>query len=284
MLLVKKSLKEKNKIDNQFHLQLLQEIDQLKIGTKQTDTQWVSKYLGTNKIFHGFNTSQIVGLAKKIFTENNLDNTQTIELLNSLYQNGTTYTEIAVAAIILGLSKDLLKNFNPKNLDLWLNYTNGWAENDVLCQSNFTSEILLSNWSQWEKILKQFNQSSNINKRRASLVLLTKSLSKSDDQRLSILAFENIENLKSEKEILITKAVSWILRSLVKFHKDEVLKYLKDNKDSLPKIAYREALSKATTGRKYNNKKRNFNFSPPFYRRGLNLISEIFLVPVFHKR
>lgn len=256
MLLVKKSLKEKNKIDNQFHLQLLQEIDQLKIGTKQTDTQWVSKYLGTNKIFHGFNTSQIVGLAKKIFTESNLDNSQTVELLNSLYQNGTTYTEIAVAAIILGLSKDLLKNFNPKNLDLWLNYTNGWAENDVLCQSNFTSEILLSNWSQWEKILKQFNQSSNINKRRASLVLLTKSLSKSDDQRLSILAFENIENLKSEKEILITKAVSWLLRSLVKFHKDEVLIYLQTNQDKLPKIAYREALSKATTGRKYNNSKR----------------------------
>ncbi len=238
------------KIENKIHKNLLKEIDDLKAGTKKTDTKWVSKYLGTDKIFHGFNTAQIKGLAKSFIKENDMDEIKTIDLLNSLYQNGTTYTEMAVAGVILGLSKSLLKNFKPNYLDLWLNYTHGWAENDVLCQSNFTSEIFLSNWSEWKNILKQFNQSSNINKRRASLVLLTKSLRQSDDKRLSELAFENIENLKSEKEILITKAVSWLLRSLVKFHKDEVAKYLKENKENLPKIAYREALAKVETGRK----------------------------------
>jgi len=237
-------------IENKIHKNILREIDNLKTGTKKTDTEWVSKYLGTDKIFHGFNTAQIIDLAKRIINENDMDDIETIALLNSLYQNGTTYTEIAVAAVILGLSKSFLKNFDPKHLDLWLNYTHGWAENDVLCQSNFGSEILLSNWSKWEKILKEFNQSTNINKRRASLVLLTKSLRQSDDKRLSELAFKNIEKLKTEKEILITKAVSWLLRSLVKFHKDEVAKYLKENKDSLPKIAYREALAKAETGHK----------------------------------
>jgi 3-methyladenine DNA glycosylase AlkD len=108
--------------------------------------------------------------------------------------------------------------------------------------------------AKWEKLLKKFNQSSNINKRRASLVLLTKPVRQSDDTRLSKLAFANIDNLKSETDILITKAVSWLLRSLTTFHKDEVLKYLETNKESLPKIAYREALSKALTGRKYNRK------------------------------
>lgn len=83
---------------------------------------------------------------------------------------------------------------------------------------------------------------------------MTKSLSQSNDSRLSELAFENIENLKPEKGILITKAVSWVLRALVKFHKEEVLSYLQNNKDTLPKIAYREALSKALTGKKYVNK------------------------------
>lgn len=217
---------------------------------------WVKNYLGTDKIYHSFSTKQISDLAKKIVTENNLDEDKTINLLNSLYQNGTTYTEIALAALILSNSPKVLKNFDPKNLDLWLNYTCGWAENDILCQSNFTSEILLNNWPSWQKILKEFNQSTNINKRRASLVLLTKSLRQSDDSRLSKLAFQQIENLKSEKEILITKAVSWLLRSLVAFHKDELLDYLAKNKDSLPKIAYREALTKATTGRKYNNSKK----------------------------
>jgi 3-methyladenine DNA glycosylase AlkD len=239
-------------INNSIHLKILKEIKNYKSKSDQKEKDWVKKYLGSNKIFHGLNSKEMVDLAKKIIKENELDEKGTINLLNSLYKNATTYTEIALAALILGCSPQVLTNFDPKNLDLWLNYTCGWAENDVLCQSNFSSEIILSNWQDWQKILKQFNKSSNINKRRASLVLLTKSLRQSDDSRFSKITFENIENLKSEKDILITKAVSWGLRALVKFHKDEVLKYLEKNKDSLPKIAYREAFSKATTGRKYN--------------------------------
>ena len=238
-------------ISNPIHLQILKSLKNYKSKSDQKEIDWVKKYLGSNKIYQGLSTGEMINLAKKIIKENDLDEKETIDLLNSLYQNATTYTEIALAALILSHSK-LLKNFNPKNLDLWLNYTCGWAENDVLCQSNFSSEILLSNWKEWQKTLKQFNQSSNINKRRASLVLLTKSLRQSDDPRLSEITFENIDNLKSEKEILITKAVSWGLRALVKFHQKEVLDYLEKNKNSLPKIAYREAFSKATTGRKYN--------------------------------
>lgn len=138
-------------------------------------------------------------------------------------------------------------------LDNWLNYTNGWAETDVLCQSNFTADELLSNWDIWKKLLKKFSESTNIHKRRASIVLLTKSLRQSDDSKISKLIFENIEKLKSEKEVLITKAISWGLRSLIKFHKDEVVEYLEKNKNSLPKIAYREALAKVQTGKKYIN-------------------------------
>jgi len=241
-------------ITNPIHLQILKEINQIKSVYSPANIAFGQKYIGTNKKYHGFSTKQIVDLAKKITKENNLKKDQIIELLNSLYKNGATYTEIVIGPMILSLSSETLKNFDPKNLDLWLNYTCGWAENDVLCQSNFSSEILLSNWNEWQKILKKFNSDKNINKRRASLVLLTKSLRQSDDPRLSKLAFINIESLKSEKDILITKAVSWGLRALVKFHKDEVLDYLEKNKDSLPKIAYREALSKATTGRKYNKK------------------------------
>lgn len=265
-------------IKNPHHIKLLQSISELeksllskRIGVdlhppflkggqegdfrRLKEIQWVQKYLGTDKIYHGLSTKQIKDLAKTFVKENDLNNQDTIKLLNSLYQKGESYTELALAATILSLSKNLLQNFDPQNLDLWLNYPKGWAENDVLCQSNFGSDILLSNWSNWKKTLKEFNKSNNVNKQRASLVLLTKSVRQSDDSRLSEIAFANIENLKGENDILITKAVSWLLRSLTTFHKDEVLKYLEDNKESLPKIAYREALSKALTGRKYNHKK-----------------------------
>ena len=243
-------------ISNSTHQKILREISCLKSASTPENISFGQRYLGTDKPYHGFTTRQMVDLAKKIFREDQLNSGQIIQLLNSLYQHGTSYTEIVLGPMILSLSLQTLKNFDPNNLDLWLNYTKGWAENDILCQSNFTADILLDNWSSWQKTLKEFNRSSNINKRRASLVLLTKSLRQSDDPRLSKLAFSNVEHLKGEKDILITKAVSWILRSLTAFHQQEILDYLKANQDSLPKIAYRETLSKALTGRKYNNSKK----------------------------
>jgi 3-methyladenine DNA glycosylase AlkD len=242
-------------ITNPIHLYILEFIKK----SNSDKNEWVQHYLGSNKPTFEIKSLDIKKFSKKIIDDNNLDQKNLINLLNSLYQNATTFNEMAIAACILGTKAQFCRNLDSNLLENWLNYTYGWAEVDCLCQSNFTPDILLLDWEKWKKLLIKFNQSSNINKRRASLVLLTKSLRQSDDSRLSKLAFENIEKLKLEKEILITKAVSWLLRSLVKFHQVEVLDYLEKNKDTLPKIAYREAFSKATTGRKYNNSKNKIN-------------------------
>lgn len=237
-------------VTNPIHLQILGFIKK----SNSVENEWVQHYLGSNKPTFGIKSLEIKKFSKKIIDDHNLDQDKLIDLLNSLYQNATTFNELAIAACILGTKVQFCRNLDPNLLDKWLNYTYGWAEVDCLCQSNFNYDILLSDWEKWQKLLTKFNHDKNIHKRRASLVLLNKSVGKSDDPRFSKLAFQNIENLKLEKEILITKAVSWLLRSLVAFHKDELLDYLEKNKDTLPKIAYREAFTKATTGRKYNKK------------------------------
>jgi 3-methyladenine DNA glycosylase AlkD len=254
MLVVKESLKRKEEITNPLHLQILKEFSKLKSKSDLKENKWIQNYLGSDKPTKGFTAANVKKFAKNIIDNNILNQYQLVDLLNSLYQHATTFNEIDIAARIIGTKVQFCRDLDPNNLDNWLNYTHGWAETDVLCQSNFDSNILLSNWETWSKLLKKFNKDSNIHKRRASLVLLTKSLRDSADLRLSELAFVNIENLKSEKEILITKAISWLLRALVKFHKLEVEIYLEENKDSLPKIAYCETLTKLTTGRKYNIK------------------------------
>lgn len=66
----------------------------------------------------------------------------------------------------------------------------------------------------------------------------------------------NIERLKHEKEILITKAISWVLRSAVTHHEQAVKRYVLANKDTLPKIAVRETLVKIKTGTKTKRKDR----------------------------
>lgn len=172
-----------------------------------------------------------------------------IGLLNTLFA-GRSHDEKSIAGLLLEYSKSRRKNVDPRLLNSWLNHLIGWAEVDSLCQSNFTADEMLPRWDAWKKILKKFSKDGNIQKRRASLVLLTKPVSDSPDLRLSKLAFENIGRLKNEKDILITKAVSWLLRSLIRHHKREVAAYIKRNADSLPKIAVRETRRKFLTGRK----------------------------------
>lgn len=144
----------------------------------------------------------------------------------------------------------LRKELDPFLLDSWLDYAHGWAEVDCICQSNFTAEELLGNWDKWSKLLDRFVKDKNVHKRRASLVLLVKAVGQSMDIRLSDLAFANIELLKSEKDILITKAISWLMRSLIKNHRKELEEYLAKNENSLPKIALRETRRKLLTGKK----------------------------------
>lgn len=238
-------------IKNKIHQQILEILDNEKEQVSCKSSQWVQHYLGSNKPTKCLPADEVLKIAKKIISENDFNKEKLIDLLNSLYQNATTFQEVDIAARLLGLLPKIRKQIDPINLDNWLNYTHGWAETDVLCQSNFTSEELLPNWSVWQKLLKKFVVDENIHKRRASIVLLNKSLRETNDKRISGLAFENINKLKSEKDILITKAISWVLRCLIKFHREEVLKYLEENKEILPKIVYREVLSKAQTGKKY---------------------------------
>lgn len=235
---------------NQVYKKILTDLNKLPIGNTKEGRAWVQKYLGSDKPTKCIKTGVIIGLAKKIVKENNLDRESLTNLLDLIYSKAKTYEEIALAASLISASPKLKQEINPEKLDKWLTSTCGWAECDVLCQSNFPAEVMLPNWSIWKKLLIKFSKDKNIQKRRASLVLLTKAVRTSPDMRFSDLAFKNIDRLKEEKEILITKAVSWILRSLIKNHKDEVADYLKKNKDTLPKIAVREVETKLATGRK----------------------------------
>lgn len=144
----------------------------------------------------------------------------------------------------------LRKTVEPRYLDVWLNNAHGWAEVDSLCQSKFPASEVLANWKEWKGLLTKLASSDNVNKKRASLVLLTKPVRDSEDARLENLAFTNINKLKNHRDILITKAVSWLLRDLIKHNRQRVESYLKENGDTLPKIVLRETRTKLLTGRK----------------------------------
>lgn len=207
-------------------------------------------YMGTAHPFLGItnpNKYKIAAAFKKQFP--NITFEEMITLLNKL-NKGKSFEEKTIGPMMLPRFKKIILRIQPEHIDKWLENLEGWCEIDTLCQSTFPPEFFLNNWNDWKKTLANWSKDKAVAKRRASLVLLCKAAGKNADSRLSALAFENIERLKHEKDILITKAISWLLRSMIETHPKEVAAYLKKNQDSLPKIAIRETRRKLETGRK----------------------------------
>ncbi|MDP3093763.1 MAG: DNA alkylation repair protein [bacterium] len=238
------------KIKNKYHSEILRELKKNLKKTTQANRDFEKRYVGTDKICYSVRTADKEKTAKNFLkAHKGLSTREFVLLLNSLYA-GKSFEEVVTAGKLLEFSPDFKKQMDIWLLDKWLNLTCGWCEVDSLCQANFGAELILNRWPEWKALLEKFFQDKNIHKRRASLVLLTKSTRESADPRLAKMTFANIEKLKSEKRVLITKAISWLLRSLTKHHKKEVAAYLKKNQGGLPKIAVRETLRKLETGRK----------------------------------
>jgi 3-methyladenine DNA glycosylase AlkD len=226
---------------------LLSEI--IKKSGKPTQHTFVDSYLGNNHPRYPINNPTLRTLIKTWIRTNILTQKEFVALLTVLVKAPSGTEKMTAGMLLDYATKDQIQ-FDPKVYDSWLNHLVGWAEVDTLCYGHFKISVFLENWSAWKKLLLKLNKSKNINKRRASIVLLCKPLTRTDDERVQQLTFRLVDQLKSEKEILITKAISWILRSMVKLHKKPLQDYLNKNKNSLPAIAVRETLTKLTTGKK----------------------------------
>jgi 3-methyladenine DNA glycosylase AlkD len=172
-----------------------------------------------------------------------------VALLTALY-TGVSVEERLIAGMLLSAFPKYRAQLPLDQLSTWLEELVGWAEVDGTCQSIFTSKEMLTRWEEWEKFLRGLVSDPNINKCRASLVLLNLPIRESTDKRFLSLALTQIDVLKGEKDKLISKAVSWLLREAIKHHKEDVARYLETNVDSLPKSVVREVQTKLMTGKK----------------------------------
>lgn len=208
------------------------------------------KYLGTTHVYYCLGTLPKRQIAKDWQKAHSAINyKEYVSLLDALYK-GESYEEKTIASEILNLYPTHRQQLELQKIYEWLEHLEGWAEIDTLCQGSFPAIEVLKRWNEWEDLLEKLNKDADIKRRRASLVLLCKSARETADPRVSKLALNNISNVMEEKDILITKAVSWLLRSLIKHHRKEVEEFISQNEDRLPKIALRETRKKLSTGRK----------------------------------
>jgi 3-methyladenine DNA glycosylase AlkD len=207
-------------------------------------------YLGTASATLNIATSELRKLAREWTRANkNMSKQDVLRLCDRLFA-GKTHQEKALGAILLSYDSEVRAATTLERLERWLGHTHGWAEVDSLCSNVFKAEQVLEDWKSWKAFLNRLSRDANINKRRASLVLMTGPVRYSDDKRLSEISFALIERLKGERDSLITKAISWLLRTLTLRRKGEVSAYLKTNEATLPRVAVRETMTKLKTGTK----------------------------------
>jgi 3-methyladenine DNA glycosylase AlkD len=229
------------------HHQEILELIQKNSG-KATQHTFLNSYLGNDHPRYPISAPVLRKIAKNWMRENReLSAIRFSSLLTSLVK-GESSTEKCMIGILLDYSTSEQRKFNPVLFHKWLDYLVGWAEVDSVCTGNYTVIEIHKQWKVWKPQLNKLARSKNINKRRASLVLLCSPLQKIQDDRLADQALVTVEKLKHENEILITKAISWVLRSMVKNYRKKLTVYLEENADTLPKIALRETKVKLETG------------------------------------
>lgn len=233
-----------------YHLELMSEVRSHARKLSLSQREKLERYIGTNKVCHVMDADAERQIVRSWMRRHPcLTRSEYIGLLDSLYR-GESVNEVSLAGELLESLPKLRKTVEPRYLDVWLNRLHGWAEVDSLCQSKFSAIEVLANWKEWEALFCKLTSDDSVHKKRASLVLLTKPVRDSEDARLADLAFANIDKLKKERDILVTKAISWLLRDLIKHNRQRVETYLRENENTLPKIALRETRAKLLTGRK----------------------------------
>lgn len=222
---------------------------------KPKPNPFLDNYLGNKHPKYPINSPTLRGIARDWIRKNkDLPAQDLAQVIRSLVC-GKSCTEKMLAGLLLDSARKEQRRIEPAWFDRYLNHLVGWVEVDTLCTGRYAEQEIPLQWAAWKKQLNAFAKSDNIQKRRASLVLLCSPLRKVKDKRLLDQALKTVSKLGHEKDVLITKAVSWVLRSGATHFHSEVKKYVTLNANRLPKIAVRETLTLLTTGRKTKPRK-----------------------------
>ena len=189
-----------------------------------TQHTFLDSYLGNTHPRYPISVPKLRKVTKNWLTHQPISDPKFISLLTRLIK-GKSSTEKMAAGFLIDYGKKHLDSFDVFIYEEWLEYAEGWAEVDTLCYGHFKADEILSQWQVWKTLLVKLNSSKNINKRRASLVLLCQPLHCHRSKKLLRLAFSLVRSLQREREGLITKAVSWTLRSMVKHHRPELVAF-----------------------------------------------------------
>ncbi len=220
------------------------------LPTSNPDQAFIRRYLGTPRTVLGVRADDLRALAKATAKAHaDWPDAQWLDLLDRLYV-GDRFEQRSLAGLLLGVLHPLRRRLDLARLRTWLAGQAGWAEVDTTCQSSWTDTEVLARWPEWDPFLDNLSLADNVSLRRASLVLLVTPLRHNADPRLTGRALANVQRLQHERDGMIAKAVSWVLRSMIAEQPATVHAYLEANAGALQTTVVREVRKKLESGRK----------------------------------
>jgi 3-methyladenine DNA glycosylase AlkD len=171
-----------------------------------------------------------------------------LALLDALW-DGESREEQLLVIYLLGHYKRWIPDLTRAQFDRWRRDVDNWEVSDGLAQWVLAPWILADPDARlsylWDLI-----DDEDVWSRRLALVT-TVGLNRSrKDVAFPDLSLALVDRVKAERHPMITKAVSWALRGLIKTHPDRVAAYLEENRATLAAHAVREVTNKLRTGLK----------------------------------
>ena len=211
-----------------LYLKIINELEdhafKVKDLRKEYITWKITQHSNPDYKTYGLKASEIKDQIKKYnhrFNQLNLE--EKYYLARKFFESG--YGEQATFGI--SLIEMSLKEINPKfffRFDEFLSYFNNWATTDWFC-FRVIQPLLNKYPNEMLKLLKKWNLSENIWKRRASLVSFTKRIAFKEEFIDQI--FHLCDNLIWDEEELVRKAIGWVLRDNMYIAKKRIIEYIK---------------------------------------------------------
>lgn len=186
-------------------------------------------------------TGDIRKLSAKLYRE---IKDKSIENVLSLCEELLEQHSWALGVIAYDLAYRARKQYSDATYDVfyrWLkDYVRGWGDCDDFCTHAF-GELLRQRKDLFEKVIT-WTDDKDFWVRRASAVILIPVILKNDYDGINPL--EISDRLMSDEHDLVLKGYGWMLKALSQIDQSRVEKYLIENHDKMPRVAYRYALEK----------------------------------------
>ncbi len=149
---------------------------------------------------------------------------EAMRLAKILYKNEMEETTLA-GNFVLKIKSDCINKTKFNFLDNAINHFTSWSQTDDFCLG-VLQPLLLKSPDKCLKIIKKWNNTTNMWKRRASVVVFTRKIGESG--KFTKEALELCENLIWDKENLVQKGVGWCLKDAIVGNRKKVYEYIKN--------------------------------------------------------